>query len=604
MKKCIKCGAEWPDTTKFCSKCGMRLEESSSKKKSSLIIKIIVLLLIVGMAFGVGKVIFLQKEDSTCIVFSDGKYKVVKNDETIEIPNGKTEWRGSDMGKFSPDKKYFFYLSRYDMNNYSGKLYRCEYKKLRSNSEKNEQYCELIDANTDTLFYPLNDGKVVYLDAGYNLMYYDGEQSKKIDKAVDTFYCSQDQKQIIYSIGDENGNKLYGVNLDNTEEKRKLVDDYDVMLPVSDFNNIFYYKYVKENDERELYVTGFDRDSEKMGYMISDMYEPVNETVTFLENNNEISIWDKIIVDSLGRTEEIDNIKRLLRTQINIMQLDLYTYKNGEKNLINGNIADARFSGNTVYYITLDNLKIIDLADMEEENIYEEVFDQVFEQINKSGIYILSLQTGEKIHITGNAADELQDMEDEEYATNIYVSENDILLEHNDYEEDESNLFTASIEENEIKEWKYLSEKGLGEISEDSKLYYTNEYYENNGGIYCNMYSLEKGESKCIAQNAICQKIQLYEDGQVVTCTDYEDGAGYELTLVNSKGTNKQVGEEVSDYVRCDDNRIIYLSDDNLYSYIKGKSKKIAYDIDAFWCSDTLKEIQMSGVERRGYNLQ
>ena len=125
-----------------------------------------------------------------------------------------------------------------------------------------------------------------------------------------------------------------------------------------------------------------------------------------------------------------------------------------------------------------------------------------------------------------------------------------------------------------------------------------------NGGIYCNMYSLEKGESKCIAQNAICQKIQLYEDGQVVTCTDYEDGAGYELTLVNSKGTNKQVGEEVSDYVRCDDNRIIYLSDDNLYSYIKGKSKKIAYDIDAFWCSDTLKEIQMSGVERRGYNLQ
>ena len=83
--------------------------------------------------------------------------------------------------------------------------------------------------------------------------------------------------------------------------------------------------------------------------------------------------------------------------------------------------------------------------------------------------------------------------------------------------------------------------------------------------------------------------MNLYEDGQLLTYTDYSRNSGYELSMVNKKGEMTLMSDDISQFRRVDKTLLLYISDGDLYMY-DGKDKKmVCSDVDMFWVKEQME---------------
>ena len=81
----------------------------------------------------------------------------------------------------------------------------------------------------------------------------------------------------------------------------------------------------------------------------------------------------------------------------------------------------------------------------------------------------------------------------------------------------------------------------------------------------------------------------MYEDGDILTYTDYENNRGYELSVLHKNGEKDVIAEEVRQYIRCEDSAILYLAGSDLWSYKNGKSTKVVSNVDQIWSLKSMK---------------
>ena len=331
---CPRCGSNVVEGDKFCQNCGAELRKSPKKKINSKKIIAIGGVIIAAGAIGLGGVaVFknLNKADNAYVYFSDGQYELLtdlKKDRNINFSSGTEDnYDKSDLVKFSNDGKYVYYYSQYTTGSYTGTLCRAEWAKLSQNSERNEKYIEVIDTNISTYFRFAKDDGIVYKNDMNDLFYYNGKEPVRIAKSVMN-YMTDGADRVIYTVSNEDGSdssgetyRLYGINLDAPEEKKKLASDVSYIVNQDDFDNIFYSKSTSDNDI-ELYVVGFNKERECLGKQTSNIYYKDGEIYYTAGNGNSVSLYDYV-----DDPENATNTEDEEDTSAHYEPLDWYCYE-------------------------------------------------------------------------------------------------------------------------------------------------------------------------------------------------------------------------------------------------------------------------------------
>lgn len=627
MKKCPKCGEKWENSKKFCGKCGAELgavieetefipkktdesivrperteqkivlpEKKKSGKKTWKAVFGVSFIAILALAIRLMLPSFLNT-DKLYVALEKGKFQLfydIKNNKALELNGGSTEFGNSEMLKYAPDRKYIYYIENYDYKEGTGDLYRCEYQKIRNQSDKNDKYRKCIASDVFLTYSPMEDGKVVYLCEDNTLYYFNGKESIELKKDVNQFYCTEDKKRIAYECGDYEEGSLYIAELDNPEKRTAVASGYTGVYPVSSYDNIYFYKKNLETNEKDIYATGRKENPKKLGTLVTGMEYPSDDTVYYTGEETEYD-FSKLITDSRGNTEELQNI--LEEFEDEEVKESLYSNKNGKEKQISSNVPYSVYSGNALVYISLDDYEAIDIANLSEED-FEEEFENAFEkEMYKAGIHVISADTKAEVLVTEKATRDLVNALNQADQPRIYINDTDIIVS------DDDKVMAAAIHNGEVKAFETIKENGYARGAGDSVLYYIGDERHEDEDTYCNVYSYHNGKSKCIAENIIYNLIDIYEDGKMYVYTERNKDGGYTLEEIDKKGNKHPVGENVITYIRCNEKLLFYIDDNekwmgkSLYYYKNGENHHITTGIDWAWSPQVMKPTIRLGID-------
>lgn len=120
-------------------------------------------------------------------------------------------------------------------------------------------------------------------------------------------------------------------------------------------------------------------------------------------------------------------------------------------------------------------------------------------------------------------------------------------------------------------------------------LYYADGVYLNNETYFCDLCVYKNGTNTRLAQDVVLGEMNLYSDDVILAYAGYREGFGYELSMINAKGEETYIAENVTRYIRVNDSTLLYISDGDLYCY-DGKAKKmVETDVDMVWSRNTME---------------
>ena len=637
MKKCPKCGRKWANSKNFCGNCGMELGEiteekdaipqktdesiASSERIDGSVVRperteqkitlpekkkgekkiwkvVFVASFIARLVFAIRLLLpsFLNT-DKLYVALEKGKFQLfydIKNNKALELNGGNTEFGNSEMLKYSQDRKYIYYIENYDYKEGTGDLYRCEYQKIRNQSEKNGKYRKFIASDVFLTYSPMEDGKVVYLCGDNSLYYFNGKESVELKKDVNQFYCTEDKKRIAYECGDYEEGSLYIAELDNPEKRTAIASGYTSVYPISSYDNIYFYKKNPETSEKDVYSTGIKESPKKLGTLVIGMEYPSDNTVYYTGEEVEYD-FSELITDSRGNTEELQNILEEFEDQE--VKENLYSNKNGKEKLISSNVPYSVYVGNALVYISLDDYEAIDIANFAEENFEKEFGNAMGKEIYKIGVHVVSADAKTEVLVTENAAKDLLNALTQADQPRIYINDTDIIVS------DDDKVMAAAINNGNVKVFETIKENGYARGVDNSVLYYIGDEWYEDGDTYCNVYSYHNGKSKCIAENIIYNLIDIYEDGKMYVYTERNKDGGYTLEEIDKKGNKHPVGDNVITYIRCNEKLLLYIDDNerwmgkSLYSYKNGGNHHITTGVDWAWSPQVMKPMIRLGID-------
>ena len=620
MKKCPKCKTLWTDETKFCGKCGTKLEHTeivteekkvlvkektetkqivlperiiTTRQKSSSKVKRIIAGVLIFAVLITGGGVTIHKVSNSInnpyVYLFNGKFYFVRNaekNEPIEVPAGETEEYIKSGISFSPDEKYLYVLGNYDYENGTGDLYQCQYKKLKKNSSKNEKYCKLIATDIYPSYTPMNEGKVVYKSEDSTLYFYNGKEPKKLQKNVSQFFYTENEEKIAVECGSySEGYTLYIVSLSNPEEKTEVISDYGRICLINDLNNIYYSEGI-DMASRYISLAGIDREKRNLGVMCDGFYSLKDGIVYYQSENEEKYSIDDMITDSRGETETLQNVREELEYISEDGLKPIKMSRDGETYDVDDKAYSdvTHYYGNTLLYASLSDFKPIDLAEIQEdENFIENVEEKIELEFLDAGLHLVSGDN--EVIVTGDAARDLLTMIDnDEDGMKIYINATDVLAYS------DGQLVAARNEKGKVSEFELLEDAEDVIAANETEIYYTSNKQEDDMWVYYDIYSYSNGKSKCLAQKGSRILFDIYKDGKILTYSNYDDG--FDLSLIDSKGNAECIVNGVKEYIRCDKDLILYTSSNGLWMYRNGKTKQLAAGAKMIWSLHSMEKKQ------------
>lgn len=574
------------------------------KKRGKKGVAAIVLIAVVAL----GAFAFLKffggklSKDDTYVLLSDGKYKVTSNlskEKSIELAATHSDSVTGSYVRFSPDRKYvYFYTKVEDYDD--GTLSRAEISKLKSNSNKNDKYIETIASNVRLGLDFFKNGTVVYRNAGNNLYYFDGKEPVQIAKNVTTYYLD-DNSKIIYLVENETDDgdyeeTLYGVDINSIDDKKKMATNVGSLQSTEDFNNILFTKYDDDWNEA-LYTVGFDKESEKINTDVSMLTYSGDGIFYTAETGEKLSLYD-YVEDTTKDDFYYDDFRDELKDPENAVKLsNLYEYADGKEKLIAENVINAEKSNDLIVYNTADMIDgKVSIEDVWETNDVRKLFNIDYAK----AIYVMASNTDQKLKMNAKVADDIIESAGEDDYISFSNAGSDIYIRS------EEELWSASIENGEITNANLIADDATYIGEDDTNYYYMSGLYENNDTMYGDLYAASNGKSTKLAQDVLSYNIAFYKDGSLIAYTDYRyysdsDDASGDIAIFDTEGKKKDVGTDVTQFVRKDKSEILFISDDNLYSF-KGKEKKLLQnDVERIWCSKYIKRHDVQEYDGRAY---
>lgn len=530
------------------------------------------------------------------VYMSNGHYyslKGTKQKETQMIPSSDMDDSYSELLQFSPGGKYVYYFGNYDDYDSTGELWRCEYQKLGKDSSKNEKYCEKIDSDVCANFFLPDDNGVVYTTGNGELKYFNGKNTYYFADAS-SFYSLEGENRIVYEIANsDSGHSLYGVELKKPDEKILLADGYEICYRPSDFDTIFYGAEIDDvggdydNDEWAIYVTGFGKESEKIGQGSPDTCFCNGKMAYVLEENGEkAKISDLIKADGVSQ-----DVLELVGQELigDTTYKTLYEYKDGKRSVVSDRILEGITMGNCILYTEANQMELSGMADMNIDEIWKKIDTEFEEMLCNSCVFLYSPMMKKSVQYTYDTHQSLEDIMNSDTRSNFLVTENGNILYF--YKE----LYGSEIQDGKIQPFSLLSEDGfLAEIDNEA-IYYADDRHTEGDSSYYNIYSYQNGESKCILSDVLNGDYNHYKDGGMLFYSDDDHGQGYTATFMNRKGKSFEVGKGDS-FVRVGESKFLYRNNGDLWLYDNGESTCIANDVDIFWSQSSM-ELNNEGLE-------
>ena len=261
----------------------------------------------------------LKQTDNPCIYLSDGSYNMLtglEKSDGIEFADGigsdvfSEEYWLRDRTNFSPGGKYLYFFSDYDSYSNCGTLCRVRWDKLRKNAarEKNFQNVEVICTNMGygyNNYTAISDDAVIYKDNQSALYYYDGKETTRIAKKIKE-YIVDEKGRIIYTRPDnedETASTMYGLSVDDLDDKKKLASNVNYIVGSDDLDNIFV-SLDSEWQGTELGVTGFNKEFKILGKSTT-IVSVKDDRIYYMEETGErLNLYDYV-----EGVEVLDNLK-------------------------------------------------------------------------------------------------------------------------------------------------------------------------------------------------------------------------------------------------------------------------------------------------------
>lgn len=657
---CPKCGVTLPDGAKFCGSCGTRLTASqdvpqnivkapprapvptrtvqaetvrpdmgaaAGRKPNGKLVAVIAVILVVLLAGGF--FLFGGKGGSgknAVVMLQDERYELLTNlkkGDLTDIGASKSEHDDEDenMVRFSPDGKYFYYLTKYD--GWTGTLCRAEYAKLKAGSSKNDQYLMTIASNVRSGFWMLKDGSILYKNGDSTLYYYNGKDSTQVAKDVYNIYQKDDnENEILYTRekdGDDTDLDLYYVALNKNDDPIKIDGHVGMVYSTQDFNNIFYGKM--SDNGPVIYCAGVNKEPEKVA---SDYYSSYSsgknsKFFCFKYNGKTLSSYDmvddpyKVTTepswgdfykngqyddDGYAKAWNHYNLRKSLMSEDEDIKLyDLYCYEKGKATLVEENIIGNRTMYGGFAYWTKDALTgKMDIDDLESAS------DAYYGVRMLTGTAMEDIVDPSKIKLYNAETDSFSELTDEAYEgfENLFNYSANVsahILKDTIFVDDDGDLLMASIKDGKVGDFKLVAEDAEFMWDDGETAYYTADSYDRDGNTYVDLYYYAKGESTRIAQDILDAKVSVYEDGNTYVYTD-ASSRGAELTCIGKNANRTVVADDVQQYIRMDKDNLLYIQDGDLYSYSGKEKTRLASDITRFWVASPMKAEAAFGMSK------
>lgn len=643
---CPKCGVTLPDGAKFCGGCGTRLTASQDvpqnivkappkvpvptrtaeaeavrpdmgaaarKKPGIKLIAVIAVVLVVLLAGGF--LLFGGKSSSgknAVVMLQDERYELLTNlkkGDLTDVSAAKSELYYDSMVRFSPDGKYFYYLTKYD--GWTGTLCRAEYAKLKEGSSKNEQYLTTIASNVQSGFWMLKDGSLLYKNEDNTLYYYDGKDSTQVAKDVYNVYQKEDsENEILYTREKDDDSAdldLYYVALNKKDDPTKIDGHVSDVYMTKDFNDILYSK-TNDDGELNLYHAGISKEPEKLASDVGNTYavRKTGQFFYFESSGKTLSLYDMVNdpykvttepswsdyykddwYDEEGYTEAWNhyNMQESLKSEDSDIKLyNLYSYEKGNATLVAEDVVgNITLSGGFAYWTKDVLTEKMDIDDLEyasdahwgvaclEGTAVEDIVDP-------TKIKLYNRTTGAFSELTAEAYDDFERI----YNGFAYILKDTVFLT------DDGELLMASIKDGKVGAFKFVAEDAEFMWSDAETAYYTADGYDRDGYTYADLYRYANGESTRVAQDILDARVSVYEDGNIYVYTD-ASSRGVELTCIDKDANRTMVADDVQQYIRMDKNNLLYIQDGELYNYNGKEKTRLASDITRFWVASPMK---------------
>lgn len=263
----------------------------------------------------------------------------------------------------------------------------------------------------------------------------------------------------------------------------------------------------------------------------------------------------------------------------------LYCFDNGSLTTINENVLNTRTYTGAVVFNTTDLVS----ETVELENVSSTYDVSSLFSINNEAENYIVLSDGTSCRMSVSAAENFAEAYDNGFATLYFTNEEVYLSESN------GALSIAAINGGVVGDFTFITDDADVLTMDGSTLYYASGSYLNSDMTYCDLYSYSNGTSTRLARDVILDGLNLYSDGVILAYTGYRSYYGYELTMIDSNGEVTLIGDNITQYIRVDKSTLLYISDDDLYSYNGKEKNMVRSDVDWFWSQNSMDILHTFG---------
>lgn len=533
-------------------------------------------------------VYYLKNDMLMAINYSDGREYIISETPAIDPLNYDGTGIKEGAIKFTPDYKYCYFLqSGDDASGYT----LCKIKVGVTDLNEEDETFVKIDTNVIEFQVSDNGKKVVYKKVGVTegvgrLYYFDGGDSYGIADNVYDYRVNPDFK-IVYYTKHTDGQviSLYEAKLKKPEKSTKVCDNVDEIEIFGD--NIVYVSQV--GGEQYIYCKEYGENSTELGKGKSIKIEMVYDDAVYYSEATEMTLSTKSVIEDgfvssdaeitepkpedyesafeydealklYDEKVERDNIRKYFEENpIKVSVYNLYVYKNGQTNVIDGtvtSIIDYCDDGSVVYVKMSSSLEKINIAD------YDYGYDlekDIVKKFAKSGVLCVHKADNTKVGVTDeNVPHTFEDaVVSGDYV--YYIAKKSVLYSYN------------------------LSTKEIAELSSDvSDLVAT----DNDGVLYAvynyktaenlsTVYRVTKSEMQFIVDDAASYSI--IDDSNIIY-VKCEQGKDYGTLYLNTNKKHTEIDSSVYAY------RVVARGVDSIL-YFKNFTEQSGYTpkADLYW---------------------
>lgn len=258
----------------------------------------------------------------------------------------------------------------------------------------------------------------------------------------------------------------------------------------------------------------------------------------------------------------------------------LYRYDDGALTEINNQVVIVESGSGTLMFNTVDMItgnipieKVVSSSDL----------FSMFKLDAEAANYVV-LGDGAVYTMSSSAAMTYADLEESGYGNLGSLGSKELYLTGSDGE-----LYVASAEGNTVGSFSLVSDDAYVLSTNEGALYYADGMYQNNGKDFCNLYMYEDGSNTLLARDVMLDEINIYTDDVILAYASYREDSGYELVMIDAKGEQTYIAEDVTQYIRVDDSTLLYISDGDLYCYDGKEKNLVETGVDRVWSRNTME---------------